>query len=67
MLSVSEMVGIKISNNMDCNNICSQAENLIKKYIGQYGNNDDLILVMQVKRSVDGNMDIFKKLENSGN
>lgn len=67
MLSVSEMVGIKISNNMDCKDICSQAENLIKKYIGQYGNNDDLILVMQVKRSVDGNMDIFKKLENSGN
>ena len=65
MVSASEIVGIKIFNNMDCNNICSQAENLIKKYIGQHGNNSDLILIMQVKQPQDGIMDnSIGKLEN---
>ena len=65
MLSVSEMVGIKISNNMDCKDICSQAENLIKKYMSQHGNNSDLILIMQVKQPQDSIMDnSIGKLEN---
>lgn len=62
MFSASEITGVKISNKMDCNYICSQAEKLIKKYMSQNGNNDDLILVMQVKRAIDGNMDYTKKL-----
>lgn len=57
MVSVSETVGIKISNSMDCGYICSQVENLIKKYMSQHGNNSGLILIMQVKQPQDGIMD----------
>ena len=62
MLSVSEIVGVKISNSMDCKHICSQAEKLIKKYFENNNDNSDLLLVMQVKRTIDGNMDYNKKL-----
>ena len=62
MFSVSEITSIKISNTMDCKRICSQAEKLIKKYLENNEDHSDLLLVMQVKRTIDGNMDYTKKL-----
>ena len=56
------MIGIKIDNNMDCNNICRQAQNLVTEYIKEYGNNKELMLVLQVKEVVDSTMDYTKKL-----
>lgn len=62
MFSASEITSIKISNTMDCKHICSQAEKLIKKYLENNEDHSDLLLVMQVKRTIDGNMDYTKKL-----
>ena len=56
------MIGIKIDNNMDCKNICKQAQNLVTEYIKEYGNNKELMLVLQVKEVVDSTMDYTKKL-----
>lgn len=47
---------------MDCKHICGQAEKLIKKYLENNDDHSDLLLVMQVKRTIDGNMDYTKKL-----
>lgn len=64
MFSASEIVGIKISNNMDCKHICSQAEKLIKKYLEDNDDHSDLLLVMQVKRPIDSNT--IQRIENHG-
>lgn len=64
MFSVSEIVGIKISNSMDCKHICSQAEKLIKKYLEDNDDHSDLLLVMQVKRPIDSNT--IQRIENHG-
>lgn len=56
------MIGIKIDNNMDCKNICRQAQNLVTEYIKEYGNNKELMLVLQVKEIIDGGIDHIKKL-----
>ena len=61
-LSQCNMIGIKIENNMDCKNICRQAQNLVTEYIKEYGNNKELMLVLQVKEVVDSTMDYTKKL-----
>ena len=57
-----KMIGIRLEQQMDCGKICKIAENTIKNYIQENGNSPDLMLVMQVKRVVDGHMDKFKKL-----
>ena len=64
MFSVSEITSIKISNTMDCKHICSQAEKLIKKYIENNDDHNDLMLVMQVKRPIDSNT--IQRIENHG-
>ena len=56
------MIGIKIDNNMDCKNICKQAQNLVTEYIKEYGNNKELMLVLQVKEIIDGGIDHIKKI-----
>ena len=56
------MIGIKIDNNMDCKNICRQAQNLVTEYIKEYGNNKELMLVLQVKEIIDGGIDHIKKI-----
>jgi len=57
------MIGIKIDNNMDCKNICKQAQNLVTEYIKEHGNNiNNLMLVLQVKEIIDGGIDHIKKL-----
>jgi len=57
------MIGIKIDNNMDCKNICKQAQNLVTEYIKEHGNNiNNLMLVLQVKEVIDSTMDYTKKL-----
>jgi len=56
------MIGIKLEQNMDCGRICKLAENTIKNYIQENGHQKDLMLILQVKRVVDGNMDYTKKL-----
>jgi len=56
------MIGIKIDNNIDCKNICKQAQNLVTEYIKEYGNNKELMLVLQVKEIIDGGIDHIKKL-----
>lgn len=62
-LSQCDMIGIKIENNMDCNNICKQAQNLVTEYIKEHGNNiNNLMLVLQVKEIIDGGIDHIKKL-----
>jgi hypothetical protein len=57
------MIAIKIENNMDCNNICKQTQNLVTEYMKEHGNNiNNLVLVLQVKEVVDSTMDYTKKL-----
>jgi len=47
---------------MDCKHICMQAQKLVNQYIQNHGHNNDLMLVLQIKEVVDGNMDYTKKL-----
>jgi len=56
------MIGIKLENHMDCIHICMQAQKLVNQYIKNHGHNSDLMLVLQIKEVVDGNMDYTKKL-----
>lgn len=56
------MIGIKLEQNMDCGRICKLAENAIKNYIQENGHQKDLMLILQVKKVIDGNMDYTKKL-----
>ncbi len=56
------MIGIKIDNNIDCKNICKQAQNLVTEYIKEHRNHNELMLVLQVKEVIDSTMDYTKKL-----
>jgi hypothetical protein len=50
------MVGIRLSNNMDCNYICKLAQEVINSYIKTNGANDNLMLVLQIQEVRDGEL-----------
>jgi hypothetical protein len=56
------MIGIKLTANMDCANICQRAQNIITRYIQENGASEDLMLVLQIQKVQEGKMDLTKKL-----
>lgn len=58
------MIGIRLQQNMECEYICQQAQLLISRYIRDNGAKDNLMLVLDIKEIIDGNIaPIIQNLE----
>jgi hypothetical protein len=49
------MLAIKLVNNVSCEHICQQTQKMINNYLKEYPNNNNLLLILDIKEINDGN------------